>query len=103
MRIVSVSTLKSFWQKPGRKDAEQPLKAWYAEACRASWQSPNEIKVQFKNASVVGKNRVVFNISGNKYRLVVAFAYRIQTAYIKFIGTHAEYDKIDVTTIDQSS
>ena len=62
----------------------------------------NEVKAQFKSASVVGSNRVVFNIAGNKYRLIVAFAYRMQTAYIKFVGTHAEYDKIDVHTVDQS-
>lgn len=102
MRIVSISTLKTFWQKSGHKEAEQPLKAWYAEVCRATWQSPNEVKAQFKSASVVGKNRVVFNIAGNKYRLIVAFAYRIQTAYVKFVGTHAEYDRVDAQTVDQS-
>jgi len=102
MRVIAVSTLKTFWEKPGRDDAQQPLKTWYAEACRAAWKSPAEVKAQYGNASIVGNNRVVFNIAGNKYRLIVAFAYRTQIAYIKFVGTHAEYDKVDAASVDQS-
>jgi len=102
MRIIAVSTLKSFWEKQGCADAEQPLKAWHAEASRAVWRSPSDIKAQYRNASIVGNNRVVFNIAGNKYRLIVAFAYRLQTAYIKFVGTHDDYDKIDAATVDRS-
>lgn len=102
MRVIAVSTLKSYWEQPGRKDAEEPLKTWYGEASRAEWNSPADVKAQYGNASVVGNNRIVFNIAGNKYRLIVAFAYRMQMAYIKFIGSHAEYDKVDASTIDQS-
>ena len=65
-------------------------------------RSPADVKAQYGNASVVGNNRIVFNIAGNKYRLIVAFAYRMQIAYIKFVGTHAEYDKVDAATVDQS-
>ena len=102
MRVIAVSTLKFFWEKPGHKDAEEPLKTWYGEVTRAEWKSPNEVKAQYGNASIVGNNRIVFNIAGNKYRLIVAFAYRMQVAYIKFIGTHADYDKVNAATVDQS-
>ena len=102
MRVIAVSTLKLFWEKPGRDDAEQPLKTWYGEAFRAAWKSPAEIKAQYGNASIVGNNRVVFNMAGNKYRLIVAFASRTQIACIKFVGTHAEYDKVDAASVDQS-
>lgn len=97
MRVISKKTLIAFWVK--YPDSEQALKAWYDEAVDASWQTPNEIKLQYKNASVVGKNRVVFNIAGNKYRLIVAVAYQFSSIYIKFIGTHREYDKINAITI----
>lgn len=102
MRVIAVSTLKAFWEKPAHQDAEGPLKTWYGEACRAEWKSPNEIKAQYGNASIVGNNRIVFNVAGNKYRLIVAFAYRMQVAYIKFVGTHADYDRVNATTVDQS-
>ena len=102
MRVIAVSTLKTFWEKTGRGDAQEPLKTWYGEACRADWKSPAEVKAQYGNASIVGNNRIVFNIAGNKYRLIVAFAYRMQIAYVKFVGTHAEYDKVDAATVDQS-
>ena len=102
MRVIAVSTLKRFWESPERRDCEEPLKTWYSEACRADWKSPAEIKAQFGNASIVGNNRIVFNIAGNKYRLIVSFAYRMQVADIKFVGTHAEYDKVDAATVDQS-
>ena len=102
MRVIAVSTPKTFWKKPGRGDAQEPLKTWYGEACRAEWKSPAEVKAQYGNASIVGNNRIVFNIAGNKYRLIVAFAYRMQIAYVKFVGTHAEYDKVDAATVDQS-
>jgi mRNA interferase HigB len=102
MRVIAVSTLKTFWGKSGRADAEEPLKTWYGEVCRADWKSPADVKAQYGNASIVGNNRIVFNIAGNKYRLIIAFAYRMQIAYIKFVGTHAEYDKVDAATVDQS-
>ena len=102
MRVIAVSTLKAFWENPSRGDAEEPLKTWHGEVCRAVWKSPAEVKAQYGNASIVGNNRVVFNIAGNKYRLIVAFAYRTQIAYVKFVGTHAEYDKVDAATVDQT-
>jgi len=95
-----VSTLKSFWER--YPDSEQPLKAWYDEAKHASWTTPQRIKRRYASASFVGKNRVVFNIKGNDCRLVVALAYRFQAVYIKFVGTHAQYDKIDAATVESA-
>ena len=92
MRIIAVSTLRHFWER--HRDAEQPLKAWYQEARIADWATPHEIKAAFRNASVLGDNRVVFNIAGNKYRLIVKFNYAFGIGYVRFIGTHAEYDRI---------
>ncbi|OWQ91843.1 addiction module toxin RelE [Roseateles aquatilis] len=100
MNIVARKTLADFWSLRSHRTAEQPLKAWYAEASRASWNSPQDIKIQYRNASFVGNNRVVFNIKGNDYRLVVAVAYDYASVYVKFIGTHAQYDKIDAATIE---
>lgn len=103
MRVVAVSTLRDFWTRPGCDDAMGPLQSWYAVATKAAWASPAEVKAQYGSASIVGNNRVVFNIAGNKYRLIVAFAYRVQVAYVKFIGTHAEYDKVDAATVDATA
>ena len=97
MKVIAVGTLRRFWTK--HPDAEQPLKAWYDEARHATWKSPKDIKSRYASASFVGHNRVVFNIKGNDYRLIVAMAYRFQASYIKFVGTHAEYDRIDARTI----
>ncbi|MEN9303504.1 MAG: hypothetical protein RL264_1933 [Bacteroidota bacterium] len=97
--IVSLKSLKEHWEKAGREDSEQPLRSWYQEARQAEWKNPNEVKEQFRSASIVGNNRVVFNICGNKYRLVVKINYAAQWVFIRFVGTHKEYDKIDVTTI----
>lgn len=97
--IVALRTLKEHWQRPGREDSEQQLKAWYQEAKKSRWRSPNDIKNKYKSASIVANNRVVFNICGNKYRLVVKVNYEAQWVFIRFVGTHKEYDKIDVTTI----
>ncbi len=97
--IVALRTLKEHWEKPRRGDSEQQLKAWYQEAKKAKWKTPNEVKEQYKNASIVGNNRIVFNICGNKYRLVVRVNYETQWIFIRFVGTHKEYDKVDVTTI----
>lgn len=99
MNIISRSTLKEFWEKPDRKDAEQPLLAWLAEAKNASWRTPIDIKTKYGSASFIKGNRVVFNICGNKYRLVVKFHYNRGVGYVRFIGTHGEYDLIDVETI----
>jgi mRNA interferase HigB len=87
-----VKTLKSFWEKhPG---AESSLGAWYTEARRANWRSPRDIKAAYRTASILRNSRIVFNIKGNTYRLVVAVKYEFQVVYIRFVGTHAEYDKI---------
>ena len=96
MRIISRKTLRQFWEKPQYADAEQALKAWFREASNADWASPAEIKAAFRNASIVGNNRVVFNICGNKYRLVVRVNYSYRVMYIRFVGTHPQYDRINV-------
>jgi mRNA interferase HigB len=102
MRVISLPTLKNFWEMPVHRDAEQPLRAWYSEAMAATWLNPAELKKQFRSASILKGNRVVFNIKGNDYRLITAIAFKYQTVYVKFIGTHAEYDKVDAETVDQS-
>ncbi len=99
MRVISKKKLTSFWNIPQYKDAEEPLKAWYAEARAASWQHPMEIKRKYRSASILKDNRVVFNIAGNKYRLVVKIHYNTGSLFIRFVGTHKEYDKIDAETI----
>ena len=99
MRIVSRATLREFWEKPNYRDAEQPLKAWFDEARHASWRTPQEIKEQYRNASFLANNRVVFNIHGNKYRLIVAVKYEFAMVYIRFVGTHEQYDAINAETV----
>jgi len=100
MRIIALSTLKTFWENdPSYADAIQPTLAWYRHALKANWAKPAEIKADFKNASILKDGRVVFNIAGNKYRLVVWINYAYSVAYIRFIGTHAQYDQIDAQTI----
>ncbi len=95
MRIIALKTLKNHWETPGRKDSEGPLKAWFAFVRQMDWETPQDVKDAFGSASFVGE-RVVFNIAGNKYRLVVWINYAFRTVYIRFIGTHAEYDQIDI-------
>lgn len=80
-------------------DAKEPLLAWHQEALRANWPNPHEIKTQYRNASIVQDGRVVFNIAGNKYRLVVKINYPYRIVYIRFIGTHKQYDQVDVETV----
>lgn len=98
MRIVSVASLKQFWET--HNQAEQPLKAWIDEVKKAQWNTPQDIKDKYRSADFLSNNRVVFNIKGNDYRLIVAVAYRFKAVYIKFVGMHAEYDKIDADTVD---
>ena len=98
MRVIAKRTLVQFWQSR-HGDAEQPLMAWHALAKAASWSHPKEIKAIFATASFLANNRVVFNIGGNKYRLVVKVEYELNAVYIRFIGSHADYDKIDASTI----
>ncbi|MDQ6959867.1 MAG: type II toxin-antitoxin system HigB family toxin [Mariprofundaceae bacterium] len=100
MRVIALSTLKAFWESnPSCTDAIEPTLAWYRHALKADWASPAEVKQDFRNASILKNGRVVFNIAGNKYRLVVWINYAYRVVYIRFIGTHAKYDHIDVQTI----
>ena len=100
MRIIALSTLKAFWEEnPEYMDAKESTLAWYRHALAADWTAPADVKQDFRNASILKDGRVVFNIAGNKYRLVVWINYVYRVAYIRFIGTHAQYDKIDVQTI----
>lgn len=95
VRIIAFSTLRQFWTGVHAK-AEGPLKAWYAEVSTAAWQSPADIKRTYPHASIIDSERVVFNVHGNHYRLVVKVWFEGQIVYVKFVGTHAQYDKIDV-------
>jgi mRNA interferase HigB len=96
MRIIAVSTLKAFWENnPACLDAKEPLLAWHKLALQANWASPIQLKADFGNASILQDGRAVFNIAGNKYRLVVWINYQYRVIYIRFVGTHAQYDAID--------
>ncbi len=97
MRVVAKKILREFWGK--YTDSEEPLKTWYKEASKANWNSPNDIKAEYAKASILKSGRAVFNICGNKYRLVVEINYLRRWVFIRFIGTHKEYDKIDVQKI----
>ena len=99
MRVLSRSTLCTFWEQPNYADSEQPLRAWFDEAKGANWQIAQDITNLYRNTSFVGNNRVVFNIAGNKYRLITAVNYKFSMVYVRFVGTHAEYDKVDATTV----
>ena len=101
MRVIAKSTLRKFWEQPQYNDSQGPLESWHEEALRSAWESPQMVKSQFGNASICGNNRVVFNIGGNKYRLVVEMQYRVGIVWVKFIGTHAQYDKIDVENVNE--
>jgi mRNA interferase HigB len=97
LRVIAKNTLRDFWEK--HPDCEQQLKAWYQEAEDAAWKGPNNIKRDYPSASFLVDNRVVFNIKGNHYRLIVKINYSYSMVWIRFVGTHAEYDKIDATKI----
>jgi mRNA interferase HigB len=99
MRIIAVSTLKEFWIRPGRGDAEQPLRAWVRIVGAADWSKPTDVKAMFRSADILLGGRVIFDIGGNKYRLVAAVHYRGKRVYVRFIGSHREYDKIDAETV----
>ena len=94
MRIVSRKALREFWQHPDHRDAEAPLRAWHQEAKRSVWATPADIKAQYRSVSFLANNRVVFNIAGNKYRLIVRVKYPARVILIRFIGTHEEYDAL---------
>jgi mRNA interferase HigB len=96
MRVIAKRTLREFYQQPNHQDAKGPLEAWHAEAIKAKWRTPHDIKARIGNASIINDSLVVFNIAGNKYRLVVDIDYARQAMFVKFIGTHAEYDNLDL-------
>jgi len=97
VRIIARKSLRDFREK--HPDAEHPLKVWYAEASHSAWVHPTDIKARYPAASFLAGNRVVFNIKGNKYRLITHVRYDLGRVYIRFIGTHPEYDKINVATV----
>jgi len=97
VRIIAKPTLREFWRRTPQ--AEEPLKAWYADARAADWTSPEVIRQRHARASVLRGNRVVFDIGGKKYRLVVRINYAYRVVYIRFVGTHADYDRIDAETV----
>lgn len=97
MRVISKRALREYWES--HPDAEESLTTWYRAAKAADWDGPMSVKAAFPKASIVGNNRVVFNIRGNRYRLVVRIEYRYRTLYVRFLGTHAEYDRVDVSEV----
>jgi len=99
MHIIARPQLIKFYQQEGGKDAKGPIDVWWHEIKKANWQSWTEIKVQYGSASILKGNRVVFNLGGNKYRLVVKINFPTQTVFIRFVGTHKEYDKINAEEI----
>lgn len=100
MRVIALRTLRQFWEThPHGREAEAALRAWHSEAVRADWAAPSDVKAQYRSASVVKNGRLVFNIAGNKFRLLVRINYPYRVVYVRFVGTHAEYDRIDVEAI----
>jgi mRNA interferase HigB len=100
VRVIARRTLRRFWENsPRYADSKGALEAWHQEVRAADWATPQDVKAQFRHASILKGNRVVFNIAGNKYRLVVRINYAYRVVYVRFIGTHQEYDEIDAETI----
>jgi len=100
MRVIAKRTLREFWQAaPQYKDSQSSLEVWHGETLKANWETPQQIKQQFRSASILKNNRVIFNIAGNKYRLVVSIDYGRQACFIRFIGTHKQYDGIDAEAV----
>jgi mRNA interferase HigB len=99
MHVIARKTLVGFYEQPQYQDAKGPLEAWFYEATHAQWASPADVKVSCRSASILKDNRVVFNIAGNKYRLVVRINYDSKTVFVRFVGTHREYDRIDAEVI----
>ena len=98
MQVIALRTLRQFWEL--HPQAETPIRVWYGVASKADWASPADIKRQFgPSVDFVGDNRVIFDLAGNKYRLIVHVSYRFKRVLVKFVGTHAEYDKIIAETV----
>lgn len=101
MRVISKRTLTQFWESSTKyKDSKKSLISWHAETIKANWKTPQEIKAKYSSASILKNNRVVFNIAGNKYRLIISIDYIRQACFVKFVGTHEEYDSINAETYD---
>lgn len=98
MNIYNYGSLKDFWLK--HSQSKKVLELWYADVSSQEWKKPGDVKKDYATASIIGNNRVVFNIKGNDYRLIVEFNYQKGWAFIKFIGTHAEYDRVDAEKVD---
>ena len=96
MRIIAKKTLKDFYEQSRYMDSKSALESWYKEVSKLDWSNPNEVKKMYRSASIVGDEKVVFNIAGNKYRLIVSINYYAKIVFVKFIGTHKQYDKINV-------
>lgn len=96
MRIISKKTLKDFYEQSKYLDSKSSLEAWHKEVLKLNWNNPNEVKEMYRSASIIGNEKVVFNIAGNKYRLIVAINYYAKIIFIKFIGTHKQYDKVNM-------
>ena len=100
MRIIALSTLKAFVNRsPAYTDAREPMMAWYRQVRSADWATPADMKRAIGSASILNDGRAVFNIAGNKYRIVVWINYPYRVVYVRFIGTHRQYDKIDAQTV----
>jgi mRNA interferase HigB len=99
MRIIARRTLREFWEQ--HPDARQALQAWYADVKRADWKTPTEIKAIYRNASFLADNRVAFNVKGNQYRVIVVVQYQHGLVYIRFVGKHQAYDRIDAACIQE--
>jgi len=99
MRVIALSTLKRFFEGKAHADARELLLAWYRHALHADWRDPADVKRDFGTASILRDGRVVFNIGGNKYRLAVWINYPYRVVYVRFVGTHAQYDRIDAQTV----
>jgi mRNA interferase HigB len=97
VRVVAKKILRDFWER--HEDCEQQLKSWFREVQKSEWENPNQIKEEYPSASILNNNRIVFNIKGNNYRLIVKISFEYQMVWIRFVGTHAEYDKINANTI----
>ena len=100
MRVISNKILKEFYSKPAYKDAKAPLESWYKSTVKATWNSPADIKRVYKHVSIIANNRAVFNVAGNKYRLIAGINYPAKIVFVKFVGTHKQYDKADAATVE---
>jgi mRNA interferase HigB len=97
VRVIAKRTLKEFWEK--HRDCEQQLKSWYQEVSKAQWSNPYETLQDYPNARIIESSRMIFNIKGNHYRLIIKINFKFGMIWIRFIGTHSEYDKIDPNTV----